>query len=186
MLIFLITVKFLTPTHIMQVVHDVGAIDEELMIAEPDVPTHRAVPTLEQLALNALAVAVHQEEPLAVELPFGGGAAIIQRLAASGRLRPETLQPLLTDWSSSETLGRERGDRLVGAAGNCRGLSALAAQRLSFQHRQQQQREQQLREHRAYRRLDQGIAHPQLPSGTRKSDSENSRSCAAGPYAADR
>ena len=94
------------------------------------------VPTLESLALAAVAENVHQLEPETLKmLPFGGGERVIRLLVKSGRLRPETLRPLLSDWSSCDALSEQLGEPLVAAAPGCRGLAALAAQRLSFQSR---------------------------------------------------
>ena len=87
---------------------------------------------------------------------------------AANRLRPETLQPLLSDWSLHETLHHSLGfssrqthghdsAQLLASASGCRGLSALMAQRLSFQHRREAS----------------GVAFQQtrqLPSGTRRND----------------
>ena len=125
------------------------------------------VPTLEALATRALAENIHRMEPLALQqLPYGGGTKIIRQLLRSGHLRPETLQPLLADWSSAPDLEDEIGGHLLaGAASGCRGLSALAVQRLRFQQQQQQQRRRQT--HQPERAL---------PNGTRQRDTLYSES----------
>ena len=90
-------------------------------------------PTLESLCLDAVAENVNTYEPAALSLPCGGGARIIDRLASTNRLRPETLGPLLqADWASADELRESLGSKLVVSAPGCRGLSALAAQRLKF------------------------------------------------------
>ena len=97
------------------------------------------VPSLQSLALNAIAGLIHCHEPTELPigvLPFGGGAEIIKRLVATRRLRPETLQPLLQDWTLAPELRNALGESLsdcLSAAPNCRGLSQLAVQRLNFQ-----------------------------------------------------
>ena len=100
--------------------------------------TTRTVPTLQSLALNAVADAINHYEPeCLLSLPLGGAKEIVTQLAKSGRLRPETLRPLLlSDWSSAEELATKLGGALVSAAPVCRGLGALAAQRLRFEERQ--------------------------------------------------
>ena len=204
---------------------------EDLLICAPALRRREEVPSLESLALKALAHAVHEHEPTQLSvLPYGGGAALLRQLVASedfgartrtvgchrrllpslalfprcmsmsmskratcthiftrmmavpaclpacrlpsfaaNRLRPETLQPLLSDWSLHETLHHSLGfstaqapghdsARLLASASGCRGLSALMAQRLSFQHRREAS----------------GVASSQqarqLPSGTRRND----------------
>ena len=95
------------------------------------------VPTLESLCLDAVAANLQRYEPSALYLPCGGGLCVIDRLARNGRLRPETLGPLLTsDWASVAELEDTLGTSLVAAAPGCRGLSQLAAQRLHFRSRQ--------------------------------------------------
>ena len=93
------------------------------------------VPTLESLAVAAVARSIHADEPLLLSgLPYNGGAAVIQQLVQQGRLRPETLGPvLLSDWSSIDALAPSLGESLVVLAPGSRGLAALAAQRLRFQ-----------------------------------------------------
>ena len=52
----------------------------------------RDVPSLQALALQAVATAVHDYEPDSIyALPYGGGLAIIKNLIETGRPRPETL-----------------------------------------------------------------------------------------------
>jgi len=95
--------------------------------------TTAGCPSLESLCLDAVASNLHNYEPTALELPLGGGSRIIERLARTNRLRPETLQPLLnSDWASESELQETLGVSLVAAAPGCRGLSALAAHRISF------------------------------------------------------
>jgi hypothetical protein len=55
-------------------------------LEEDDLPPAlpREVPTLESLALKALAHAVHEHEPTQISiLPYGGGAALLRQLATS-------------------------------------------------------------------------------------------------------
>ena len=121
-----------------------------------------AVPTLQSLALQAVANAVNTYEPEAIHaLPYGGAMQLISSLAKDGRLRPETLRPLLlSDWSSAAALSSQLGESLAVSAPGCRGLSALAAQRLHFQARRRQQDDAAKREEL-------------LPFGTRKGDAAN-------------
>ena len=90
------------------------------------------VPSLESLCLDAVASAVHLYEPasLAGSLPYGGGGSIVERLIHDNRLRPETLNPLLADWSSAEVIEQTVGSSVAVLAPGCRGLSQLAAARL--------------------------------------------------------
>jgi hypothetical protein len=120
------------------------------------------IPSLQALALRAVASAVHASEPSCLGmLPFGGAAEIVEHLAKQGRLRPETLRPLLlSDWSSAEALSSKIGNTLVSAAPGCRGLGALAAQRLQFE---QQRRRERAEEPCISREIS-------LPAGTRRSD----------------
>jgi hypothetical protein len=98
------------------------------------------VPSLQTLAIRALAASIHAEEPESLGLmPYGGGEELIRQLTRDGRLRVETLQPLLKDWSSAAALCETLGETLVNAAPGCRGLAALAAQRLRFEHMNQKQ-----------------------------------------------
>jgi hypothetical protein len=90
-----------------------------------------AVPSLESLCLDTIAECIHTYEPEALHLPYGGGMRLVDRLARTQRLRPETLGPLLTEWSCSEELEGRFGSALVQAAPGCRGLSALMAHRLN-------------------------------------------------------
>ena len=92
------------------------------------------VPSLESLCLDVVANFVHLYEPasLAGALPYGGGGSIVERLIHSNRLRPETLNPLLADWSAAESVEHTIGNRVAVLAPGCRGLSQLAAQRLRF------------------------------------------------------
>ena len=85
------------------------------------------IPSLQNLALNAVADAVNAHEPEIIStLPFGGARDLITRLAATGRLRPETLRPLLlSDSTSADALSSQLGESLVCAAPGCRGLSQL-------------------------------------------------------------
>ena len=116
------------------------------------------VPSLESLALKALADALHTHEPDELHcLPFGGGAELMRHLVEAGRLRPETLRPLLADWSSQDKLKDALGSRLGGAAGACRGLGALAVQRLNFQHRQRQHQGHLSEQPQQQRELDEVI-----------------------------
>ena len=126
-------------------------------MAQPDAGTTyrgHVVPTLGSLALDVVAVNVHQYEPHVLTLPYGGGVRLCDRLISSSRLRPETLQPLLTDWSCAGELESRLGAQLTAAASACRGLSALAVQRLQGQ--------------QAMRR-DAQIQRGFLPEGTRSS-----------------
>ena len=107
------------------------------------------VPSLQSLALSAIAGAVHHYEPeLMPSMPYEDfSAEVIKQLLASGRLRPETLNPLLADSSSASSLSDTLGDTLLNAAPTCRGLSQLAVQRLKMQQlRQKQQQQQQQRQ----------------------------------------
>ena len=53
--------------------------DDDLLVR-----AHSLVPSLESLALKALAHAVHEHEPTQLSiLPYGGGAALVRQLAAS-------------------------------------------------------------------------------------------------------
>jgi len=116
------------------------------------------VPTLQSLCLQAVAGAVHTHEPReAFALPFGGSEEIVKALVRAGRLRPETLRPLLLSDSNEEALSGVLGSELASAAPHCRGLGALAAQRLQFEERRRQQQ--------AADRLNEGCA---LPFGTRR------------------
>ena len=128
----------------------------------------RDVPSLQALALQAVATAVHDYEPDSIyALPYGGGLAIIKNLIETGRLRPETLRPLLlSDWSSSAQLSETLGNSLVSAAPGCRGLEALAAQRLAFNSESARQRRKQQQLQRARHELLDACSA--LPSGTRK------------------
>ena len=93
------------------------------------------VSRLEDLCLDVVAANVHLYEPASLTLPLGGGVHIVDRLLRSGpcRLRSETLGPLLnSDWSSSSEFHESLGSSLANAAPGCRGLAALAAQRLAF------------------------------------------------------
>ena len=98
-------------------------------------PSPMALESLESLCLDAVADNLHLYESYALHLPCGGGLHIIDRLGQRGRLRPETLAPLLaSDWTSADELQERLGSALVtGAASGSRGLSMLAAQRLRFQ-----------------------------------------------------
>ena len=89
-------------------------------------------PSLESLCYDVVAANVSIYEPNTLTLPFGGGISLLDRLRRSGRLRPETLTPILNDWSSAEALESTLGAQLTAAATGCRGLSALAVQRLRF------------------------------------------------------
>jgi hypothetical protein len=96
-----------------------------------------SVPTLEALCLDAVAANVHHYEPssLAGVLPYGGGCSVLERLACTRRLRPETLNPLLAETgvgSVQEAIQPVLGRELAGAAAGCRGLSALAVQRIQY------------------------------------------------------
>ncbi len=121
------------------------------------------MPSLESLCLNAVAAAVHEFEPEQLfQLPYGGSERIIDRLVLTGRLRPETLVPLLRaadlDTEGVE-LRRRIGGGLAGAAATgSRGLAALAASRLS---------------HAAARR-DRRVGGG-LPHGTLRADCERAR-----------
>ena len=143
----------------------------------------REVPTLESLALRALAQLVHAHEPEALTLPYGGGSVLMKHLARQGRLRPETLRPLLADWSSTAELETNLGSTLAASASGCRGLSALAAQRLNFQHSQRRAAQQQQQHVLLYQHHHHHHHHRQersggrqsslsLPSGTRRHDAK--------------
>jgi hypothetical protein len=96
--------------------------------------TYMPLESLESLCLDAVADNLHLYEPYALHLPCGGGLHIIDRLGQRGRLRPETLAPLLaSDWTSADELQERLGSALAtGAASGSRGLSMLATQRLRF------------------------------------------------------
>ena len=87
---------------------------------------------LESLCMDVVAANVHIYEPAALTLPYGGGLSLLERLTRSDRLRPETLAPVFNDWSSSEELKAKLGSTLTATASGCRGLGALAAQRLRY------------------------------------------------------
>ena len=145
--------------------------DEE---AEAD-DAPREVPTLESICLKAIAQMVHAHEPEALTLPYGGGSVLMKHLARQGRLRPETLRPLLADWSSTAEIESNIGSTLAASASGCRGLSALAAQRLNFQHSQQkaaQQQRQQQQQQRQERSSGGREFSLSLPSGTRRHDAK--------------
>ena len=122
------------------------------------------IPTLQTLALQAVASAVHSYEPEEhLPLPYGGAVEIIKTLVRTGRLRPETLRPLLlSDGSSAEALSNTLGSELASSAPHCRGLGALAAQRLQFAERRRLQQ--------AADRLNEGCA---LPFGTHRPISDD-------------
>ena len=97
------------------------------------------VPTLERLALRV--VAQHIEDYEDIVLPCGVTGAALTDLAKAGRLREDTIGPLLRSWSSADELEDELGPRLAAAAGQSRGLAALAAQRLAFSRRAEAQKQ---------------------------------------------
>lgn len=90
------------------------------------------IPSLQELA--ACVVAARIEEYECPTLPFGCGWEMVRRLAVSGRLRAETLSPLLRSFSVVDDLETELGQPLTHLALNCRGGSALAAQVLRARH----------------------------------------------------
>jgi hypothetical protein len=61
-------------------------------------------------------------------LPYGCGPDMICRLATTGRLRAETLAPLLRSFSVADDLEVELGQSLAHLALACHGGRALAAQ----------------------------------------------------------
>ena len=65
-----------------------------------DKATLTVVPTLESLARDVVAqhIEVYNAAELSYYLPFGGTRAVLARLASSGRLREETIKPLLCGW----------------------------------------------------------------------------------------
>jgi len=131
---------------------------------EDELKQPSAVPTLESLCVKALALHVHSNEPHELALlPYGGGKAVIDVLIQSGRLRPESLCPLLRDWSTADAAACSIGGTLVGAAPGCRGLAGLAAQRLRFT--KQRQDEQRAR-HGLQHCGSHGGDHVLLPAGT--------------------
>ena len=133
------------------------------------------VPSLQVLALHAVAGSVHAYEPEFIgALPYGGALDVVTELAKAGRLRPETLRPLLLhDSASVSPLSSTLGDALVTAAPGCRGLGALAAQRFHFEARRQQAA--------ARREADETdeVDECALPSGTRRSDAARSSAAVA-------
>ena len=134
------------------------------------------VPSLQVLALHAVAGSVHAYEPEYIgALPYGGALDLVTELAKAGRLRPETLRPLLLfDSASVSPLASTLGDALVTAAPGCRGLGALAAQRIHFEAR----RRQQAAARREANKADE-VDECALPSGTRRSDAARSSAAVA-------
>lgn len=137
---------------------------EGVDLSDDDLEPPSVVPTLESLCVKALASHVHSSEPHELAtLPYGGGKAVIDALIQSRRLRPESLCPLLRDWSTADAAADCIGGTLVCAAPGCRGLAGLAAQRLRFAKQRQDERRAQRdpQQHLPY-----GGDRALLPAGT--------------------
>ncbi len=88
-----------------------------------------SVPSLQSLALSVVAAHVEYESSLDYCLPIGGSVELLQTMHRQGRLRGDTLRPLLH--ASPEELAPVLGSRLALAAAGCPALRDVAVQRLS-------------------------------------------------------
>lgn len=88
-----------------------------------------SVPSLQSLALSVVAAHVEYESSLDYCLPIGGSVELLQTMHRQGRLRGDTLRPLLH--ASPEELAPVLGSRLALAATGCPALRDVAVQRLS-------------------------------------------------------
>lgn len=104
-------------------------------------PTPRAiVPSLQTLALRVVAAHVDAESSLEFSLPYGGSVELLESMKSQGRLRGDTLGPLLR--ASPDELSPVLGSRLTLAAAGCPALRDVCAQRLRCQHQSEQGRDQ--------------------------------------------
>lgn len=88
-----------------------------------------SVPSLQSLALSVVAAHVEYESSLDYCLPIGGSLELLDTMRRQGRLRGDTLRPLLH--ASPDELAPVLGSRLALAAAGCPALRAVAAQRMS-------------------------------------------------------
>lgn len=88
------------------------------------------VPSLQTLALRVVAAHVESESCLEYSLPFGGSVALLESMRSQGRLRGDTLGPLLR--ASPDELSPVLGSRLTHAAAGCPALRDVCAQRLRY------------------------------------------------------
>ena len=89
------------------------------------------VPSLQSLAIGVVAAHVDHESALEFCLPVGGSVDLLQNLQQQGRLRGDTLSPLLR--ASPDELAPILGSRLAMAASGCPALRDVAVQRLRHQ-----------------------------------------------------
>ena len=89
------------------------------------------VPTLQTLALRVVAAHVESESCLEYSLPYGGSVELLESMKTQGRLRGDTLGPLLR--ASPDELSPVLGSRLTLAAAGCPALRDVCAQRLRCQ-----------------------------------------------------
>lgn len=99
---------------------------DDAIVGAPQIGTYPPPPTLQILAASVVAGRIESYECPA--LPYGCGPDMIRRLAATGRLRAETLAPLLRSFSVADDLEAELGQSLTHLALGCHGGRALAAQ----------------------------------------------------------
>jgi hypothetical protein len=88
-----------------------------------------SVPSLQSLALSVVAAHVEYESSLDYCLPIGGSLELLDTMHRQGRLRGDTLRPLLH--ASPDELAPVLGSRLALAAAGCPALRDVAVQRLS-------------------------------------------------------
>ena len=88
-----------------------------------------SVPSLQSLALSVVAAHVEYESSLDYCLPIGGSLELLETMHRQGRLRGDTLRPLLH--ASPDELAPVLGSRLALAAAGCPALRDVAVQRLS-------------------------------------------------------
>ena len=99
-----------------------------------------SVPTLQTLALRVVAAHVESESCLEYSLPYGGSVDLLESMKSQGRLRGDTLGPLLR--ASPDELSPVLGSRLTLAAAGCPALRDVCAQRLRCRAQSEQDRGQ--------------------------------------------
>lgn len=128
-----------------------------------------SVPSLQSLALSVVAAHVEYESSLDYCLPIGGSLELLETMHRQGRLRGDTLRPLLH--ASPDELAPVLGSRLALAAAGCPALRDVAVQRLSCPPRNGSS-------------ADEGLTATELTHGYRTGSRAVSRMLDEGPVAA--